>query len=230
MKIITLNIRHGGGSRINLILLYLNKFIDWDIIVLTEFRLNKNSNVLFKFFEENQFNVAFHKIDSRSNSVLVASKIKAEVNTTEELKEHEHRIIYQTFDQFRLMGCYFPQKNEKAKVFDYIIDQIKNSSLGLITIGDFNTGKHLIDEKGSSFYCSEYLHSLEQNRMVDAYRKVHGNVTEYSWYSNSGNGFRIDHIFISESLEYAIEECGYDHHPRELKISDHSAMFLQLKL
>ena len=45
MKIVALNIRHGGGSRIeNLISVLIQTKAD--IIVLTEFRFNNNSNIL----------------------------------------------------------------------------------------------------------------------------------------------------------------------------------------
>lgn len=228
MKLLTLNIRHGGGSRIKEIIQYLNNIIDHEVIVLTEFRSNKNSNELFKFFETKGFYVSFHSIEPNINTVLIASKMKAKTLNTDNLGDHQHRILYKEYENFRLMGCYFPQKKEKAKVFDYILNNLGEDPL--IVIGDFNTGKHLIDERGTSFYCSEYLSTLEENQMVDAFRKINGAVREYSWYSNSGNGFRIDHIFISKQIQSRIEECGYDHLPRDQKISDHSAMFVTLDL
>ena len=42
MKIVTLNIRHGGGTRVPVILEYLDSQ-NGDVIVLTEFRENANA-------------------------------------------------------------------------------------------------------------------------------------------------------------------------------------------
>ena len=45
MKLITLNIRHGGGKRVPRILEYL-RTLNADVIVLTEFRENANAIAL----------------------------------------------------------------------------------------------------------------------------------------------------------------------------------------
>ena len=45
MKIVTLNIRYGGGTRVPVILEYLDSQ-NGDVIVLTEFRENANATVI----------------------------------------------------------------------------------------------------------------------------------------------------------------------------------------
>jgi len=49
---------------------------------------------------------------------------------------------------------------------------------------------------------------------------VSPNTQDYSWFGREGNGYRFDHIFISQSL--------YIHEPRLQKISDHSIMYMKL--
>jgi exodeoxyribonuclease III len=53
---------------------------------------------------------------------------------------------------------------------------------------------------------------------------------EFTWYSNIGNGFRIDHAFINEEYKNKILNCFYLHNERIDKISDHSMMVLELDL
>ena len=66
--------------------------------------------------------------------------------------------------------------------------------------------------------------------MIDAFRFLNGNIKEYSWYSNAGNGFRIDHFFVSKNLKNNLTKCYYKHNCRENNISDHSLMSLDIKL
>ena len=53
---------------------------------------------------------------------------------------------------------------------------------------------------------------------------------EYSWYSNAGNGFRLDHFFVSKSIKDYVTKCYYNHNYRETKISDHSFMSLEITI
>ena len=86
-------------------------------------------------------------------------------------------------------------------IFDFILDQLEQRpNENVVLAGDFNTGKHKIDESGSTFYCSEYLEKLEIIGLADAWRLING-PKEYSWLSNSGNGFRIDHFYVSNALK-----------------------------
>jgi len=95
-------------------------------------------------------------------------------------------------------------------------------------MGDFNTDKNFIDQKGDSFWYTKELKELKKSGMVDAFRHVHGDVESYSWYSHQGNGYRYDHIYVSEELLPVIQNCDYLHRARENKLSDHSPMFLGL--
>ena len=65
--------------------------------------------------------------------------------------------------------------------------------------------------------------------MIDAFRFLNGNIKEYSWYSNAGNGFRIDHFFVSKNLKSNLTKCYYKHNCRKNNTSDHSLMSLDIK-
>ena len=229
MKITTWNIRHGGGSRLQQIAAVLNGFYTSDVIVITEYRPNKNGKAIRAFLEEKGYRYQFATVtEEKKNGVLMASKLEFEAKTDERLAEHSHRVAIAQFKGFTLYGCYFPQQKEKQKVFDYLIEECANSDRSIIT-GDINTGLHFIDEKGKSFYCADALYELNQS-MQDAYRHLNGERQEYSWYSNAGNGFRIDHFMVSSALLGGVQSCEYHHEPRESKASDHSVMSLKVSL
>ena len=227
--ITTWNIRHGGGSRLQQITAVLDGYSSSDVLVITEYRPNKNGKAIRAFFEEKGYDHQFATVtEEKKNGVLVASRLEFEAKTDTRLSGHSHRVAIAQFEGFTLYGCYFPQQKEKQKVFDYLIEECANSDRSIIT-GDINTGLHFIDEKGKSFYCAGALHELNQ-AMPDAYRHLHGEKKEYSWFSNAGNGFRIDHFIVSPALLGGVQSCEYDHEPRESKASDHSAMSLALSL
>ena len=97
-------------------------------------------------------------------------------------------------------------------------------------MGDFNTGINYIDQKGSSFWHSEYLKKFEDMGLFDAFRYRQGSIVDYSWFSHKGNGFRYDHCWVSKHLEKSIVDCTYEHTCRENNLSDHSLMLVQLEL
>ena len=227
LTITTWNIRHGGGSRLQQITAVLDGYSNSDVLVITEYRPNKNGKAIRAFLEEKGYGHQFATVtEEKKNGVLVASRLEFEAKTDTRLAEHSHRVAKVQFEGFTLYGCYFPQQKEKQKVFDYLIDECANSDRSIIT-GDINTGLHFIDEKGKSFYCADALHQLNQI-MPDAYRHLHGEKKEYSWFSNAGNGFSIDHFMVSPSMLGDVRRCEYKHGPRESKASDHSAMSLEL--
>jgi len=229
ITITTWNIRHGGGSRLLQITTVLDGYSSSDVLVITEYRPNKNGKAIRALLEEKGYGHQFTTVtEEKQNGVLVASRLEFEAKTDERLAEHSHRVAIAQYEGFTLYCCYFPQQKEKQKVFDYLIEECANSDRYVIT-GDINTGLHFIDEKGKSFYCAEALYELDQV-MPDVYRHLHGERKEYSWFSNAGNGFRIDHFMVSPALLEGVQSCKYDHEPRESKASDHSAMSLELSL
>ena len=231
MNILTWNIRHGGGNRINSIIEVLKNNHKCQLLIISEYRNNKNGIVLRNKLKQQGYIYQTPNVIDRQkvNSVFIAGKQAFNYNLFDELKEHKQRVIQIEINKLIIYGCYFPQKNLKKIIFDFLLKKISgNQEKKIIITGDINTGKHFQDEKGASFYCSDYLDKLEQKGMVDAWRLINKKNKEYSWYSNAGNGFRIDHFFISKTLEESVISCSYNHLPRENKVSDHSLMELQI--
>ena len=230
MIITTWNIRHGGGTRLNELNKVFENYVS-DVLIITEFRNNKNKKLIEDCLMKLGYNYfAYSDSLPKINTVMIASRKYAEVEYFNALNENKQRIIKVTYEDVLIYGCYFPQQNLKIPVFEFLINElIKHKGKDLVLMGDFNTGKHFIDENKASFYCSDYLIKMEEVGAVDAWRLVNKDKTEYTRYSNAGNGFRIDHCYISQSLKDRVKDCFYIHETREKKYSDHSLMLIELK-
>jgi len=60
------------------------------------------------------------------------------------------------------------------------------------------------------------------------WRRRYPDGREFSWYSTRGNGFRIDHAFLSPVLAGRAGAIRYSHDERTSGLSDHSALLLDL--
>jgi len=55
-------------------------------------------------------------------------------------------------------------------------------------------------------------------------------VQAHSWIGRSGNGYRFDYFHVGPALVDSIAGCSYLHEPRELKLTDHAAAVLTLRI
>lgn len=229
-KIITWNLQHGGGSRIDRIVDVLKQHQNATTFVLTEFKNNTFGTFIQKALSDIGFiNQYTTKGGEKENSVLIASTEYFKYKLFPELNNHSQRVIKVYNNNFSVYGCYFPQANEKKHVFDFLLKEIENNpNEKIIITGDINTGKHYLDEHGATFFHTDYLVKIENNNFFDAWRYFHKDKREFSWYSNAGNGFRLDHFFIHHDLQHLLKGCNYIHTYREDKISDHSMMQLEI--
>ena len=232
MKALTLNIRHGGGTKANALLSLLAEY-SADVVVLTEYRENANSDIFRTgLFGLNYKWQASSSIDARQNAVFLAAKIPFVCNS--QLGEpgiHQHRLLLARFSRFNLIGVYFPQKEEKRPVFEFLARNAPTllGDTGLL-IGDFNTGKPYLDETGDTFACADCIDDFEAAGLVDAWRSRNPTAKEFSWFSTAKNGFRIDHVFCTAQLNQKVTSVSYAHRPREVSATDHSAMIVDFAL
>ena len=227
LKILSWNIRQGGGTRIPKIISFLNE-TSASILVLSEYKNNKSGIQLriglLRIGYIYQQNSA---APSDVNSVLIASKFPFNSFLFPQSDPNfPHAIVKAEFNAFDLYGMYVPHK-KKHILFDFLLSHL-NPDHPIVLKGDFNTGKNYIDQKGNSFWYTDKLRKLEESGFSDAFRHFHHDAKEYSWYSHQGNGYRYDHSYVSESLLPMIKACYYIHEARVEGISDHSPMVLEL--
>lgn len=96
-----------------------------------------------------------------------------------------------------------------------------------VIIGDFNTGRRRLDSTGRGPSLARVLDDLSGLGYVDAYRRIHRNRREYSWFSHTGSGYRIDHAYVSAPLADDLGGVRYSHVERGAGLSDHSLLVLE---
>lgn len=226
LKILSWNIRQGGGSRTQAIVSALEKE-KAEIVVLSEYRNNdagiRLRHALMKIGYRHQVVTG---AATSVNSVLIVSTFAAgsELYSNAD-PNYTHNIATAVFPAFKVMGVYLPHK-KKHQLLPFITDLVEKDDEHYIIVGDYNTGKNHIDQKGNSFWYTDELMKLEKAGYSDAFRHKHGAVEEYSWYSHQGNGFRYDHTYIDNAILPIVKECYYLHDWRLAKLSDHSPMVL----
>ena len=228
LKILSWNIRQGGGSRTTAIVSKLANE-KADIIVLSEFRNGESGNRLRSALMKIGYR---HQVVSGEkngvNSVLIASTFAAGSELYSDADEKfTHNIATAVFPAFKVMGVYLPHK-KRNNLLPYINNKVKNDDAHYIIAGDYNTGINHVDQVGKSFWYEDELIKLKKNGYVDAFRHIHGDIKEYSWYSHQGNGYRYDHTYVDEALIPIVKDCYYLNSWREEKLSDHSPMVLEL--
>ena len=217
MKLATWNIRQGGGKRAPQVLEALAA-VALDAVVLTEFR----QGLLHQTTGASR---------PRQNSVLFASRRPFKPHPVPPLPAgHEHRYIVADLGSLVIFGLYFPQKEEKASLFDWLLE-LPEAMRGTRTLllGDFNTGLHRLDEEGATFSCEDRFRRLLKQGWVDDWRERNLAQREFSWFSSAGNGFRIDNALALPALAGAVRSVVYSHEERFQRVSDHSIMLLEIE-
>ena len=164
------------------------------------------------------------------NSVLIASSYPTlPLGTKHVLAIDSHRITAVEVNGKNILGVYFALRKKKETLFNYLL----KDSDGLIgrdtlVLGDFNTGLINDDSRRKGFYCMSHLERLEEVGLFDLWRKRNPYKNEYSWFSNAGNGFRLDQVYGTQSIDSRVTAVYYSHNERENKISDHSVLLLNL--
>lgn len=234
LEIVSLNIQHGGGKRINHIIEYFDTYCnEADIFIICEYRSNINGTILNEYFRsiDCKYQYFDENVSRKSNGIYVASKIEFEKeNLSSLLGDESKRIMKLHNSLLTLFPVYFANHNKKKTIFEFIMNEKFDLNGRIVLMGDFNTGLPFFDEKGETFWGASYFKKITDMGFIDCYRSIYGNKTEFSWYSNKGNGFRIDHAFITSKYNNEISACHYDSKPRNSKISDHSLMRLDLKI
>lgn len=228
LSIFSWNIQQGGGSRMRKIVEELI-VLKPTIIVLSEFRNNeKGAYLRDKLLQVGYRYQGVTAADAQENSVIVLSIIPGDVILHPKSDPtYGSSIIEFSLEAISIIGVYLPHK-KKHVLFDYIHKVIGETDKPFIIAGDYNTGINKIDQAGTSFWYEDKMKHFEKLNYIDAFRKLHGDAKEYSWYSHQGNGYRYDHTYIDADIQSLVTRCDYLHAWREEKLSDHSPMILEL--
>lgn len=212
-----------------------------DVLLLTEVKHSKGCIFLERYLWAFGYNVIFPKPEENEYGVMVISKNKlTPTGFSRLIKYLPSRVASVKFNQLEIIGVYVPSRGfdegqrlvKKKSFLDSLSDALmKSGSPGQrIFCGDLNVlePNHIPHYNYFKDWEYDFYGGLAKHRLRDAFRDLHPEAEEHSWFGRTGKGYRYDHCFVSDDLKNAVQECYYLHEPRETKLSDHSAMILKL--
>jgi exodeoxyribonuclease-3 len=232
LRVFTLNIRHGGGSRVEKILDEI-KAIAADTVVLTEFRNNRAGGAIRNGLTATGYECQFtFDTTPSTNTVLIASRAKPTSTdaqrSAQDWSSNRHLAI--EFGWGNLVAVYLPPGRVKIPAWDSLLLTAKElAGAPTILIGDFNTGKHRIDEVGATFIAPEYMDRLEGASYTDTWRFKNPDRLGATWRSTH-NDFRLDYAFLSAPISGFKWDVRHEDRTRTLGTSDHTAVVLDIDL
>jgi len=244
-KILTWNLRHGGGSRRTPAIVLTLLEHQADIVILTEFRRTTGGQIAGILFDHGLTSQLCTDPPKGTNGILIASRTPLFLEQNADFgpgpalaatihAAHKRRLAEVSFPElgFALAGLHIPcdgRGTGREAIFQSVLAAAKRRRAeGFILIGDFNAGRHHLDEDGQTFTCTHLLGQLAAMGYSDAWREKNPESRQFSWFSHEGGGFRIDHAFVSRTLAPRVSACWYSHKERESGLSDHSALMLEL--
>lgn len=232
MHVATWNIRAGGGKRTSGIADVILEEAP-DVLILTEYRPVPGIKLL-SLLEP----LGYHKIagepEGPHNSVCVLAKSSLELYPSNPIPKHLHRwISVTTVHDLAVLGVHVPNVSEvwnKREFLECIDSFVEfNKSRRAIVIGDLNTAR---DEDCEGAFINEatYFNGYLAKGWIDAWRTLHPEAREFTWYSHKKNGFRLDHCLVSPPLAEHLEGANYRHDVRTNGLSDHSWLSVRFNL
>lgn len=237
MRLLSWNILQGGGKRAFDIADAIIAFKP-DIAVLQEFRNGKNAAPILDACRNLDLShTHITSSEARKNTVMIASKFPMQTGAWDSSLDADLAVDalieldgpINGSNQLRLLAGHLPQKKAQVPYLDALyrtqIDDIANSMI----IGDLNCGIPFEDSDTKSFVNTHMFQALIAKGWTDSWRSRNADAKEFSWVSSRGNGYRYDHALSSESLDSQIEQVHYQHEVRVSKLSDHSALIVDLR-
>jgi exodeoxyribonuclease-3 len=248
IRLLNWNIRNPSLSRAQQQADWIRQ-IDANVIILTEAKPSQGCNFLSDWLTSSGFTLFFPQPLEREYCVMVAIKDLPHQQVELDVPFLSHRLVSlrceTAMGKIDLVGTYVPsrgpkeRRNEDKQLFQTQLMRLfetshvtkADDSRGSILAGDLNVVERNHVPHHSVFGKWEYAfyETFTQNGWMDAYRYLHPDALEYSWFGRKGEGYRFDHIFVSEELSSYVTVCSYIHEVRALGLSDHSAMFLTVE-
>lgn len=234
MRLLSWNIRQGGGSRRAAIAAAIGA-LGPDLVCLQEVRRADGVDPLLQGLT--QQGLGEHYLSCTEcgvNSLLIASRwpFHGQPSQTAPGRPSGPVPLLEALlpQDLRLMVVHLPQKQAQVPSFETLLnlpaDWLDQPSL---LVGDFNCGIPFEDSETRTFACTHLFQELLRQGWVDSWRRRHPREREFSWFSpTKGNGFRYDHALTSPSLDGRLSAIHYVHSLRQAGLSDHSGLWLEI--
>lgn len=242
----------------------MEHLLDWieragpDVVCLQETKC-VDDNFPYQAIHDAGYHTAFYGQKSY-NGVAILSKHDiddVQKNFPDDDDESPKRLIAATIKGIRIVNTYIPNGTELwTDKFTFKLDWLQRlrrffdetCSLegDVLLCGDFNVAPDELDvwsvpqwEGKLHFSKPERaaMHHVKQWGFVDVFRKINGDVQEFSWWNyregawQRNRGLRIDHIWTSPTLAEKCTGCWVDKSTRGLeKPSDHAPVIAEFQV
>lgn len=225
---------------------------DEDVLVLTETRASRGCQLLADRFTTAGYTVVFPQPEQGEYGTMIVTRIASHPGTwAGRLDYLPARAACITLPighgtKPEVVGLYVPSRDasevkvvRKRRFLEGCLGalaatgpQADPRSGDLVLLGDLNIVEPDHQPHYPFFHPFEYAfyRRLTDLGLIDAFRHLHPGQVEHSWVGRTGDGYRYDHAFISKALLDALAGCAYLHQPRHLRLSDHSALILRLRV
>lgn len=227
-----------------------------DIFILTETKASKGCEYISEYFSKFgcdlftlnsgiQYEVNYPISQTKDLGVMILSR-KPILKSTNHFsrtgafysRQTTSKIIVnnKTID---VIGLYVPSRDRselkiarKKKFISGVLEYLNSGMNNTIIIGDFNILDRAHIPHYSTFFDWEYdfYDSIIEKGFLDAFRYCHPKSMEYSWVGRTNNGYRYDYCFISTDLKNRLRKCDFIHETRMNRLTDHSAIRVELTL
>lgn len=228
-----------------------------DIFVLTETKASKGCSYIADFFEQykytlfaidtnNQYEVFFPIPYEKELGVMIISKLPLEekksyfIDDKLYFSRQAETVIMLGDEPISIVGMYVPSRDRSArkverkkKYLNGIKSFLKNTNnKNRIILGDLNLLERNHIPHYSTFFDWEYdfYDEVVERGFVDTYKYCYPNEQEYSWVGRTNDGYRYDYCFVSDNLAKNVLSCEYIHETRKIRITDHSAISLKMRI
>jgi exodeoxyribonuclease-3 len=203
------------------------------VVVVTEFRANEAGTRLLRRLAVGglTYQVTSHP-PSGVVSVALASRRPIDAVREPLAGRDGHRVLEVELDSLTLGAVYFPRGSATLAFWRDRFLALARTRIArpYCFFGDWNTGRHYVDEAGATFSATREFEALTEAGWTDAWRVLHPDGQQYTWVSNRGTGFRVDHALLSPSLAPRLRSAVISEAERVPRITDHAALVVDLEL
>ena len=244
MRILSLNIQSGGGewgkpgSRARRLFDYLAA-AEADILILSEYQEGTSATLVTQLADAGWPHTAIPMVGSRRGAVAVLSRLPLEpVSLPESLAlpgvQHHIRAVQPQGTDLTLWAAYGPIRDYRYREFwaGLNAELARTIDTPWLLVGDLNSGEWLGGHQDSPIWSRRQFADLIAAGTVDLWRRDHpAPAQEHTWISRDGRyRYRIDHAVASPSAASLVSQCEYDHRTRTDRLSDHSALVVDIDL
>jgi exodeoxyribonuclease-3 len=230
------NIQAGGGTRLDKIFEEIIRE-GADTVVLGETTQHRLPDLKTGLRTLGFVSIHAPKPPDRKRGVLIASKrsfLKKPPSAGSNIEKHRWAEVWFPKERVRLAGLYFPDTAKPIMaMWPRVLEAAtKRRDERYILIGDLNSGHSAFDTEGVDLSSDPWFAAMPFHGMIDLWRHKHRDARDFSWFSNhkgTRRGFRIDHAFGTTAIRRRVRRIWYTHDARLKRISDHSALMLELR-